>query len=100
MTPDNDPGSAAAAERIASIESVAAEPVELDGGGRILVGTASWTDPTMTAAGVFYPTGADNAEARLQYYASTFPVVEVDSTYYSLPVERTTRLGVDRTPPD
>ena len=100
MTPDNDPGSAAAAERIASIESVAAEPVELDGGGRILVGTASWTDPTMTAAGVFYPTGADNAEARLQYYASTFPVVEVDSTYYSLPVERTSQLWVDRTPPD
>jgi uncharacterized protein YecE (DUF72 family) len=100
MTPDNDPGSAAAAERVASLESVAAEPLELDGRGKILVGTASWTDPTMTAAGVFYPSGADSAEARLQYYASTFPVVEVDATYYSLPAERTSQLWVDRTPPD
>ena len=100
MTPDNDPGAAAASERVAALEAVAAEPIELNGAGRILVGTASWTDPTMTAAGVFYPTGADNAEARLQYYASTFPVVEVDSTYYSLPVERTSQLWVDRTPPD
>ena len=57
--------------------------------GRILVGTASWTDPTMTAAGVFYPLGADSAEERLAYYASSFPVVEVDSTYYALPAERT-----------
>ena len=100
MTPDNDPGSAAAAERVAALESVAAEPLEVDGRSRILVGTASWTDPTMTATGVFYPTGADSAEERLQYYASTFPVVEVDATYYALPAERTAQLWVDRTPPD
>ena len=54
----------------------------------------------MTAAGVFYPVGADSAEERLQYYASTFPVVEVDATYYALPAERTAQLWVDRTPPD
>ncbi len=34
-------------------------------GGHIRVGTASWTDPTMTARGVFYPDGADTAEERL-----------------------------------
>ena len=100
MTPYYDPGSDAAAERVAALESVAAEPLPVDGGGRVLVGTASWTDPTMTASGVFYPSGADNAEARLQYYASTFPVVEVDATYYALPAERTSQLWVDRTPPD
>src|SRR5262245_64686021 len=99
MMPANDPGSAAAADRVAALESVAAEPIPVDG-GRILVGTASWTDPTMTASGVFYPTRADNAEARLQYYASTFPVVEVDATSYALPAERTSQLWVDRTPPD
>jgi uncharacterized protein YecE (DUF72 family) len=54
----------------------------------------------MTAAGVFYPTGADSAEERLQYYASRFPVVEVDATYYSLPSRRTSELWVERTPPD
>ena len=96
----NDPGPDGAAARIEELESVAAEPIELAGQGRILVGTASWTDPTMTAAGVFYPLGADSAEERLQYYASTFPIVEVDATYYALPAERTAQLWVDRTPPD
>ena len=48
----------------------------------------------MTAAGVFYPAGADSAEERLAYYASTFPVVEVDATYYALPAERTAKLWV------
>src|SRR6185503_2509706 len=100
MTPDNDPGSAAASARVAALESVASEPLQLDGGGRIFVGTASWTDPTMTAAGVFYPDGADSAEERLQYYASRFPVVEVDATYYALPARRTAELWVQRTPPD
>ncbi|MFL5727339.1 MAG: DUF72 domain-containing protein [Chloroflexota bacterium] len=100
MTVETDPGSVAAAERVAALESAAAEPLHFDGGGKILVGTASWTDPTMTASGVFYPLGADSAEERLQYYASTFPVVEVDATYYALPAERTAQLWVDRTPPD
>ena len=54
----------------------------------------------MTAAGVFYPDGADSAEERLQYYASRFPVVEVDATYYALPARRTAELWVERTPPD
>ena len=64
------------------------------------MGTASWTDPTMTAAGVFYPTAATSAEERLQYYAATFPLVEVDATYYALPAATTAQLWVDRTPPD
>jgi uncharacterized protein YecE (DUF72 family) len=54
----------------------------------------------MTAAGVFYPEGADSAEERLNFYASRFPVVEVDATYYALPVRRTAELWVERTPPD
>src|SRR5262245_20157851 len=88
----HDPGPDAANDRSRPLEDVAAEPIEAKGGGRILVGTASWTDPTMTAAGVFYPAGADNAEQRLAYYASSFPVVEVDATYYALPAERTAQL--------
>jgi uncharacterized protein YecE (DUF72 family) len=54
----------------------------------------------MTAAGVFYPSSADTAEERLGYYASRFPVVEVDATYYALPSRRLTELWVERTPPD
>src|SRR4029453_195787 len=49
---------------------------------------------------VFYPTPATTAEERLQYYAATFPLVEVDATYYALPAESTAKLWVERTPPD
>jgi uncharacterized protein YecE (DUF72 family) len=96
----HDPGPDAAAERFVGPPDVAAEPIAVGDRGTIRIGTASWTDPTMTAAGVFYPTGADSAEERLQYYASRFPVVEVDATYYSLPNRRTSELWVERTPPD
>jgi uncharacterized protein YecE (DUF72 family) len=96
----HDPGPDAAAERFSGPADVAAEPIAAGEGRTIRIGTASWTDPTMTAAGVFYPSGADSAEERLQYYASRFPVVEVDATYYSLPSRRTAELWVERTPPD
>jgi uncharacterized protein YecE (DUF72 family) len=96
----HDPGADIARERLAGIDEAAVEPIALPGSGTIRVGTASWTDPTMTAAGVFYPSGADSAEERLSYYASRFPLVEVDATYYSLPARRTSELWVERTPPD
>jgi uncharacterized protein YecE (DUF72 family) len=96
----HDPGPDAAAQTFDGSTDVAANPLELKGGGTVRIGTASWTDPTMTASGVFYPTGADSAEERLQFYASRFPLVEVDATYYSLPVRRTSELWVERTPPD
>jgi uncharacterized protein YecE (DUF72 family) len=95
----HDPGSTAATDRAIPLEDAAAEPIEV-GSGHIRVGTASWTDPTMVAQGVFYPTDANTAEERLHYYAEKFPVVEVDATYYALPAERTAQLWVDRTPPD
>ena len=69
-------------------------------GGRIRVGTAGWTDPTLTAPGVFYPDDAITPEARLRYYASRFPMVEVDSSYYALPTPQMARRWVERTPPD
>ncbi|MBA3672993.1 MAG: DUF72 domain-containing protein [Gemmatimonadaceae bacterium] len=53
----------------------------------------------MTRGGVFYPRGTSSAEERLRYYASQFPVVEVDSSYYSLPERATAQLWADRTPP-
>src|SRR6476646_277777 len=96
---DHDPGADAANERARPLEAVASEPIET-GGSRVLIGTASWTDPTMTAAGVFYPTGAANAEDRLAYYASSFSVVAVSSTYNNFTAERTAQLWAERTPPD
>jgi uncharacterized protein YecE (DUF72 family) len=100
QTDDRDPGVTIAGARAADVESAAVDPIGVSGGGHIRVGTASWTDPTMTAAGVFYPPAASTAEERLQHYAATFPLVEVDATYYALPSESTAGLWVDRTPPD
>ncbi len=65
--------------------------------GRILVGTASWTDKTLLVSG-WYPPGVDTPERRLDYYAQQFPLVEVDATYYAPPNERNSALWVARTP--
>lgn len=100
LTPSHDPGPSVAAGRVADVTDAAAVPLVQPEGHIIRVGTASWTDPTMTAPGVFYPHGQDRAEERLQFYASRFPVVEVDATYYALPNRRTSELWVERTPPD
>lgn len=66
--------------------------------GEILVGITSWTEPTLIESGRFYPPFAKTAEGRLRYYASQFPIVEVDSTYYALPAEATSGIWVKRTP--
>lgn len=65
-----------------------------------LVGTASWTDRTLIACGRFYPPQAKTAEARLRYYATQFPVVEVDSSYYAMPSVATAENWAERTPED
>jgi uncharacterized protein YecE (DUF72 family) len=64
----------------------------------IRIGTASWTDKTLIDCGRFYPPGAGSAEARLRFYATQFPLVEVDSSYYALPNARNAQLWAERTP--
>jgi uncharacterized protein YecE (DUF72 family) len=66
---------------------------------QFLVGTASWTDPTLVKSALFYPPGATSAAERLAFYASQFPTVEVDSSYYAILSEDIARLWVERTPP-
>jgi uncharacterized protein YecE (DUF72 family) len=94
----HDPGWRAAAELAEPAGAAAQTPIAAEGSGVIRVGTASWTDPTMTTPGVFYPTGTNSAEERLRYYSSRFSLVEVDATYYALPQEQTSRQWVERTP--
>lgn len=64
----------------------------------IFVGISAWTEPTLIESHAFYPPEAVDAEARLRYYASQFPIAEVDSTFYAPPSERTSELWVQRTP--
>jgi uncharacterized protein YecE (DUF72 family) len=94
----HDPGVEVAAARAEAVAEQGVRPIRIGDGHEIRMGTASWTDPTMTAAGVFYPDGATSAEERLRYYASRFSVVEVDATYYALPQEQMSQRWVERTP--
>ncbi len=66
----------------------------------IKAGTCSWAEKTLIESGEFYPPEVKTAEARLRYYASHFDTVEVDSTYYAIPDQRTVWLWDVRTPQD
>ncbi len=66
----------------------------------IRIGTASWTDPTLLACRRFYPDAVSTPEARLRYYASQFPLVEVNTSFYGIGQPRQTNKWVQRTPPD
>jgi uncharacterized protein YecE (DUF72 family) len=64
----------------------------------IRVGTCSWTDPSLIKSKAFYPRGCSTAEQRLVYYASQFPVVEVDSSFFAMPQPQHAALWAERTP--
>src|SRR6266513_839144 len=98
MSDPHDPGWEAAAARSRELEEGGSRSIPVRGGGEIRVGTASWTDPTMTAQGVFYPADARTAEDRLRFYATCFSMVEADTTYYALPQAEVSRRWVERTP--
>jgi uncharacterized protein YecE (DUF72 family) len=53
--------------------------------GKILIGTASWSDPEFVRD--WYPPGLRPSE-RLPYYAQRFEVVELNSSFYSIPEPR------------
>lgn len=93
--PDGGPAAQAEAEPEPRLQ-----PLLPPGAHRILVGTASWTDPTLIKCGRFYPKGCTSAEARLRHYASRFPLVEVNSSYYALPSATNAQLWAERTPAD
>ena len=99
MAAKHDPGPETSGARGEAHAEAPRSPFRL-GDGTVRIGTASWTDPTMTAPGVFYPPHASTAEDRLRFYADQFPIVEVDATYYALPNRRMGEVWLERTPPD
>ena len=64
----------------------------------ILIGTASWADKSLIDTGRFYPPEATTPEARLRYYATQFPLVEVDASFYALPSAHVAQQWAMRTP--
>jgi uncharacterized protein YecE (DUF72 family) len=65
----------------------------------IVIGMASWTDPSLIKSKAFYAKGCSTSEARLRYYAGQFPLVEVDSSFFALPSATNSALW-ERTPDD
>ena len=63
--------------------------------GKILVGTASWTDPGFIAD--WYPPKLP-AGQRLPWYAEHFNLVEVNSSFYAVPGTTMTARWCDQTP--
>ena len=61
----------------------------------IRIGTCSWADEALSK--YWYPKGTPAGE-RLAYYAEHFDTVEVDSTYYRLPMEEMVARWAERTP--
>jgi Protein of unknown function DUF72 len=66
----------------------------------LAIDTASWTDKSVIRSGRFCPPKSNTPEARLRYYASQLPIVEVDSSYYAMPSPQVAQLWAERTPPD
>ena len=73
-------------------------PIVGVGEGVVRCGTCSWTDRTLVKESDWYPRRTMTAAERLAFYAAHFPIVEVDSTYYAPPSERTAALWAERTP--
>lgn len=65
--------------------------------GRIIIGVSSWADPGLVKSG-FYPGDVKTPAARLSYYASRFPVAEIDSSFRFFPTQRNLGLWLNATP--
>jgi uncharacterized protein YecE (DUF72 family) len=67
-------------------------PSPARGLGKFLIGTSAWSD-----LGPFYPPGTKAIE-QLPYYATQFPIVEINTTYYAIPSRKTVENWIARTP--
>jgi uncharacterized protein YecE (DUF72 family) len=64
----------------------------------VKTGIAGWIDKELIGSRLFYPMHATSSEERLRFYASQFPLVEVDSSYYGMPKKENSVMWVQRTP--
>jgi uncharacterized protein YecE (DUF72 family) len=64
----------------------------------VRTGIAGWIDRELIQSRLFYPMHVTSSEERLRFYASQFPLVEVDSTYYGMPKKENSVMWVERTP--
>lgn len=83
---------------MSSSEEISAGPAGSPAGapGRILVGTSGYSFQDWV--GPFYPPGT-RPSGMLEYYATCFDAVEINSTYYRLPPPKVFESAAGRTPP-
>ena len=67
--------------------------------GRIYVGTCSWAEKSFVRSD-FYPRTVRSASDRLRFYATRFPAVEVDASYFALLPPSYSRRWAEETPPE
>jgi uncharacterized protein YecE (DUF72 family) len=67
-------------------------------GGKVYVGTCSWAEKSFVKSD-FYPRGVRSASDRLRYYATQFPTVEIDASYFALLPPAYSRRWAEETPP-
>jgi uncharacterized protein YecE (DUF72 family) len=65
----------------------------------VLCGIAGWADKSLIDSKLFYPLSVKTSGERLAFYATQFPLVEVDSTYYGIPKPEIVEGWVGQTPP-
>jgi uncharacterized protein YecE (DUF72 family) len=74
-------------------------PEETGRDGRVLLGACSWAEASLVKESGWYPRKSMKAAERIAYYATRFPLVEIDSTYRFPPTPDVARQWVERTPP-
>ena len=66
---------------------------------RTFIGSSSWTDRSLVGCGRFYPPEVKESDSRLAFYARSFNLTEIDSTYYALPSRRNLESWAGAVPP-
>ena len=61
-------------------------------------GIAGWADKSLIDSKLFYPLSVKTSIERLSFYATQFPLVEVDSTYYGIPKPESVEAWAAHTP--
>src|SRR5207245_4011254 len=64
----------------------------------VFFGIAGWADKSLIDSKFFFPLSVKSSIDRLRFYASEFPLVEVDATYYGIPKPETVESWAAQTP--
>lgn len=64
----------------------------------IRIGTTAWGDKSLIESRRFYPPTVQTSQERLAFFASRFPITEIDTSFYGIPQARNVERWVDATP--